>query len=77
MDESTESVVVFNIKPDFEAGALVAWWDDPNGGGITTQADSLADLAAAIKEAVICHFSTGQAPRRAALRFADSELQLA
>lgn len=77
MDKKEEITVVFRVEPDLEAGALVASWDDPAGGGITTQASSLSELVEGIKEAVTCHFSAGAAPRRASLHFADAELQLA
>ena len=51
------NVLAFNIERDDEAGVLIAPWDDPGGGGITTQADNLTDLAEAIKESARCHFS--------------------
>ena len=58
----------FTVERDDASGRFTAWWDDPDGGGITTQADSLATLPKAIKEAVRCHFSNGKSPRRVALR---------
>ena len=45
-------ILAFKIERDAEVGVLVASWDDPQGGGITTQADNLAELAEAIKESV-------------------------
>ena len=77
MDRKTEVQVVFTVEPNLESGAFVAYWDDPSGGGITTQANSLSELRQAIKEAVVCHFSAGTAPQGASLHFADAELQLA
>jgi predicted RNase H-like HicB family nuclease len=47
----------FTVERDDTSGGFTAWWDDPKGGGITTQAYSLAELPKAIKEAVRCHFS--------------------
>ena len=47
----------FTIEPDDKSGGFTASWDDPKGGGITTQAYSLAELPDAINEAVRCHFS--------------------
>lgn len=68
----------FTIERDDKSGAFTAWWDDPNGGGITTQADSLAELPKAIHEAVRCHFSEEKSPRQVALHFQhDPILQLA
>ncbi len=40
-------LLAFKIERDAEAGVLVASWDDPEGGGIPTQADNLTDLAEA------------------------------
>ena len=55
-----------------------ASWDDPAGGGITTQGKDLRELASAIEEAVRCHFAGRTAPREVALHFADNPvLQLA
>jgi predicted RNase H-like HicB family nuclease len=70
--------VVFTVERDEEAGAYTASWDDPAGGGISTQAETLAELSGAIREAVRCHFVDRPLPRVAALHFErDPELQLA
>jgi len=70
--------LAFKIERDVEAGVLVASWDDPEGGGITTQAKNLTELAEAIKESVRCHFSDRSAPREVSLHFeSDPVLQLA
>ncbi len=69
--------LAFKIERDVEAGVLVASWDDPEGGGITTQARNLTELAEAIKESVRCHFSGRSAPREVSLHFeSDPVLQL-
>ena len=68
----------FKIEQDDGADVFVASWDDPAGGGITTQAKSLAELHAAIQESVRCHFGDRPAPREIALHFEnDPVLQLA
>jgi predicted RNase H-like HicB family nuclease len=68
----------FTIERDDKSGAFTASWDDPKGGGITTQADSLAELPDAINEAVRCHFLNRKSPRQVALHFEhDPILQLA
>ena len=70
--------VVFRIERDEETGGYIASWDDPAGGGITTQAETLAELSGAISEAVRCHFSDRPLPKVATLHFEhDPELQLA
>jgi hypothetical protein len=68
----------FTVERDEETGAFTASWDDPNGGGITTQALTFGELSAAIIEAVKCHFVDRPAPKVATLHFQhDPELQLA
>ena len=70
--------LAFKIERDVEASVLVASWDDPKGGGITTQAKNLTELAEAIKESVRCHFSGRSAPREVTLHFeSDPVLQVA
>ncbi len=70
--------LAFKIERDVKGGVLVASWDDPEGGGITTQAKNLSQLADAIKEAVRCHFAGRSAPREVTLHFeSDPGLQLA
>lgn len=71
--------LVFTIERDEETGAFTASWDDPRGGGITTQALTFAELSGAINEAVKCHFiDRATAPKVATLHFQhDPELQLA
>lgn len=70
--------LAFKIERDVEGGVLVASWDDPEDGGITTQANNLAELTGAIKESVRCHFAGRSAPREVSLHFeSDSVLQLA
>lgn len=71
-------LLAFQIERDEEAGVFVASWDDPNGGGITTQAETLIELAEAIKESVRCHFTGRPGPREVTLHFEnDPVLQLA
>ena len=70
--------LAFRIERDVEAGVLVASWDDPDGGGITTQAKNLTELAEAIKQSVRCHFVGRSAPSEVTLHFeSDPVLQLA
>ena len=70
--------LAFKIERDVEADVFVASWDDPEGGGITTQAKNLTELAEAIRESVRCHFSGRSSPREVTLHFeSDPVLQLA
>jgi len=72
------SRVQFEIEQDEEANVFVASWDDPTGGGITTQARSLSELYDAIQESVRSHFADRPAPREVTLHFKnDPILQLA
>ena len=70
-------LLAFKIECDVEAGVLVASWDDSEGGGITTQAKDLTELAEAIKESVRCHFAGRSTPREVTLHFESDLLQLA
>jgi len=70
--------LTFIVEQDNETGWFSASWDDPNGGGITTQAKSLAELPSAIDEAIRCHFLDRPAPLKSALHFQrDPVLQFA
>lgn len=52
-----------------DTGVLVAHWDDPQGGGLTTQAERLSDLEANIREAIEVHFDGSGSPIRVRLHF--------
>ena len=49
--------ITFVVEKDDDSGWFVASWDDPAGGGITTQGKDLAELQCNVKEAVECHFN--------------------
>jgi hypothetical protein len=61
--------IVFNVSQDEASGVLVAAWDDPSGGGITTQGEDLRDLQTMIRDAVACHFDDGETPHSIRLHF--------
>ena len=44
------------VEPFAETGGCVARWDNPAGGGIATQGDSLAELDSMIADAVAGYF---------------------
>ena len=68
----------FKVELDEATETFVASWDDPAGGGITTQVTSISDLRKSIAEAVKCHFPHLKAPAKATIHFVkDLELQLA
>jgi len=70
--------ITIQIERDDESGWLTASWDDPAGGGLTTQGRDLEELQGNIREAVRCHFDDGQTPQRVRLHFIqDPELALA
>ena len=60
--------IVFQIERD-DSGVLVAVWDAPGGGGITTQGRDLSELQEQVKDAVRCHFDDGEIPARIRFRF--------
>jgi len=69
---------IVKVERDEETGVFVASWDDPRGGGNTTQADSFEELAVAVREAFRCHFENRTAPREVSLHFeTDPVLQVA
>jgi len=59
----------FTIERDEETGLLTAYWDQPGGGGITTNGADLAELEHSIREAVGVHFDPGEEPSRIRLHF--------
>ena len=60
------------VKPCPDTGGFIARWDDaPGMGGITTQADSLAELHEMIADSVGGYFEPPQRPRRVRLHFMD------
>jgi hypothetical protein len=70
--------ITFTVSPCEETGVLVASWDAPGGGGISTQGVSVEQLHANIRDAIACHFDDSQAPIRIRLHFAgDVVLQQA
>jgi hypothetical protein len=64
MDEIT-----FQVEACKESGELVASWDDPNGGGITTQGHDLGDLQVQVADAIRCHFEPVALPKRVKFHF--------
>jgi predicted RNase H-like HicB family nuclease len=62
-------VLEFTVEHDEETGEFTASWDDPHGGGITTQASTFEKLLDSLSEAVNCHFVDRPAPRRARVSF--------
>ena len=60
--------IVFQVEGD-EAGVLVAYWDAPEGCGITTQGQDLRDLQEQVMDAVRCHFDPDEVPRRIRFEF--------
>ena len=61
--------ITLRVERDEESGWLVASWDGPEGGGITTQGKDLRELQEQVQDAVRCHFDRGEAPRRIRLHF--------
>jgi hypothetical protein len=60
--------ITLRVEHDPESGWLVATWDAPGGGGITTQGKDLRELQDQVQDAVRCHFDPPEVPRR--IRFA-------
>lgn len=61
--------IVFQVETCQDSGQLVAFWDDPQGGGVTTQGQDLDDLEVQVAEAVRCHFDPQDYPKCVRLHF--------
>jgi predicted RNase H-like HicB family nuclease len=64
----------FDVTPCDESGGFVARWDDPVGGGICTQGESIADLEGMVRDAVEAYFAEGGKPSRIQLHFVEDPL---
>lgn len=63
------SEITFRVETCSETAGFIARWDDPQGGGITTQGDTLAELYAMVADAVKGYFEPGEHPRQVRLHF--------
>jgi predicted RNase H-like HicB family nuclease len=61
--------ITFHVEPCAETGGFVARWNDPRGGGITTQGDTLAVLQTMVADAVRGYFEAGELPASVRLHF--------
>ena len=61
----------FEVTSCPDTGGYVARWDDPTGGGITTQGDSFAELDAMVRDAVAGYFADRALPAEIRLHFVD------
>ncbi len=70
------NTITFNVEACPESGGYVARWDDPAGGGITTQGDSIRELEAMVADAVAGYFDPGTAPAQVRLHFEEDPVLL-
>lgn len=61
--------ITFQVSLCEESGWLVASWDAPGGGGITTQAKDLRELQEQVLDAAQCRFEPGEVPRQIRFHF--------
>lgn len=61
--------LAFTVTPCSETGGFVARWDDPAGGGISTQGDTFAELHDIVTDAVRGYFDGKTMPKRLRLHF--------
>ena len=72
---SAVAEIIFQVTPCAETGGYVARWDAPrDGGGITTQGDSFAELDAMIADAVGGYFEPKQRPKHVRLHFSQDPI---
>lgn len=55
----SESEIIFLVEPDPEGGFTAR----ALGASIYTQADSFDELKETVRDAVLCHFDEGRAPK--------------
>lgn len=65
------STLAFEVASCSETGGYVARWNDPQGGGITTQGDTFAELDAMVLDAVEGYFADRERPTAVRLHFVD------
>jgi predicted RNase H-like HicB family nuclease len=63
--------LTFEVTMCRESGGYVARWDDPAGGGITTQGDSFAELDEMVRDAIDGYFADREKPAAVRLHFLD------
>jgi predicted RNase H-like HicB family nuclease len=63
--------VVFAVSRCLETGGYIARWDDPAGGGISTQGDTFAELDEMVLDAVEGYFADREKPPSVRLHFID------
>lgn len=66
---TTIKKITFTVAEEEDDGGYGAFWDDPAGGGITTNGGTLSELEAHITDAVLCHFGELAQPKRVTLKF--------
>ena len=71
-----EEETTFTVETCPESGGFVARWDNPQGGGITTQGDTLGELQAMITDAGGGYFDPAEAPARVKIHFAEDPVLL-
>ena len=60
--------ITFVVARDEDAGGFSARWDDPDGGGIATQGDTLPELHDMVRDAVLGYFEVKGTPAPAEVR---------
>jgi predicted RNase H-like HicB family nuclease len=70
------SAIVFRVQACSETSGYVARWDDPQGGGIKTRGETVAELHWNIAGAVKGYFKPGEHPQQVQLRFVDDPIRI-
>lgn len=71
-------LITFDVVSCLETGGFAARWDDPSGGGISTQGDTIGEIETMVRDAVVGYFFEENEPPRVRLRFTeDPELAVA
>jgi hypothetical protein len=68
--------IFFNVVRSHRSWALVASWQDPNGGGIEAEAWTLDELETKVRSALRQYFSGGVVPHGLHFRFLGESVAL-
>ena len=71
---ATMNEIVFIVRAE-EDGGFSASWNDPAGGGISTQGDDLAEHQEMIRDAIECYFDVAETDKPKRLEVAREGIE--
>jgi predicted RNase H-like HicB family nuclease len=73
---NNDAEIIFDVESCEATGGYVARWNEPDGGGITTQGDSFGELDRMIADAIAGYFEPDQPPKNVRLRVSTMTLTI-